>query len=103
MPRCVVERNGGRGRSRFIGHSILERDGWLCAGANRGKRDGWLCAGEPVEEREELLAEHLVGSRVNLVFNECFERDGALSYEQMARFNAVAQRHAKPQDDTTVH
>jgi hypothetical protein len=33
----------------------------------------------------------------------CHERDGALSDEEMARFNAMAQRYAKPQDDTTVH
>jgi hypothetical protein len=60
------------------------------------ERDGWLCAGEPIEEREELLAEHLDGSRVSLVFNECFEKDGALSDEQMAQFNAMAQRYATP-------
>jgi hypothetical protein len=50
-----------------------------------------------------LLAEHLEGSRVSLVFSEGFDRDSALSDEQMAQFNTMAQRYATPQDDTTVH
>jgi hypothetical protein len=75
--------------ARFIGH-------FLSAMAA-------LCAGEPIEERNELPAEHLDGSRVSFVLNECFEKDGAMSDEQMAQFNAMAQRYATPQDDTTVH
>jgi bifunctional non-homologous end joining protein LigD len=37
---------------------------------------------QPIEKRKELLAELLAGSQVNLVFNECFEEDGAIIYRE---------------------
>ena len=33
----------------------------------------------------KLLAELLAGSQVNLVFNECFEEDGAIVYREACR------------------
>jgi len=47
---------------------------------------------EPIEERKELLAEPLAGSQLNLVFNGCFEKNGALVYREASVVNASGQR-----------
>jgi bifunctional non-homologous end joining protein LigD len=44
--------------------------------------DGKDLRREPIEKRKELLAELLAGSQLNLVFNECFEEDGASVYRE---------------------
>ena len=47
--------------------------------------DGKDLRREPIEKRKELLAELLAGSQLNLVFNECFEEDGAIVYREACR------------------
>ena len=47
--------------------------------------DGRDLRREPIEKRKELLAELLAGSQVNLVFNECFEEDGAIVYREACK------------------
>jgi len=47
---------------------------------------------EPIEERKELLAEPLAGSQLDLVFNGCFEKNGALVYREASVVNASGQR-----------
>ena len=44
--------------------------------------DGRDLRREPIEKRKELLADLLAGSHVSLVFNECFEEDGAVVYRE---------------------
>jgi bifunctional non-homologous end joining protein LigD len=41
--------------------------------------------GEPIEKRKELLAELLSGPQLSLVFNECFDEDGAIVYREACR------------------
>jgi bifunctional non-homologous end joining protein LigD len=40
---------------------------------------------QPIEKRKELLAELLSGPQLNLVFNECFEQDGAIVYREACK------------------
>jgi bifunctional non-homologous end joining protein LigD len=47
--------------------------------------DGKDLRREPIEKRKELLAELLAGSHVSLVFNECFEEDGAIVYREACK------------------
>jgi bifunctional non-homologous end joining protein LigD len=47
--------------------------------------DGKDLRREPIEKRKELLAELLAGSQVSLVFNECFEEDGATVYREACK------------------
>jgi len=47
--------------------------------------DGEDLLHEPIEKRKELLADLLGGSQVNLVFNECFEEDGAIVYREACK------------------
>jgi len=47
--------------------------------------DGEDLRREPIEKRKELLAELLAGSQLNLVFNECFEEDGAIVYREACK------------------
>ena len=47
--------------------------------------DGRDLRRERIEKRKELLAELLAGSQVSLIFNECFEEDGAIIYREACR------------------
>jgi bifunctional non-homologous end joining protein LigD len=47
--------------------------------------DGEDLRREPIEKRKELLAELLAGSHVSLVFNDCFEDDGAIVYRDACK------------------
>jgi bifunctional non-homologous end joining protein LigD len=47
--------------------------------------DGEDLRREPIEKRKELLAELLAGSHVSLVFNDCFEDDGAVVYREACK------------------
>jgi len=47
--------------------------------------DGKDLRREPIEKRKELLVELLGGSQVNLVFNECFEEEGAIVYREACK------------------
>jgi bifunctional non-homologous end joining protein LigD len=47
--------------------------------------DGRDLRREPIEKRKELLAELLAGPQLNLVFNECFEGDGAMVYRESCK------------------
>jgi bifunctional non-homologous end joining protein LigD len=47
--------------------------------------DGRNLRGEPIEKRKELLAELLSGPQLSLVFNECFDEDGAIVYREACR------------------
>jgi bifunctional non-homologous end joining protein LigD len=47
--------------------------------------DGEDLRHEPIEKRKELLADLLDGSHVSLVFNECFEEDGAIVYREACK------------------
>ena len=40
---------------------------------------------QPIDKRKELLAELLSGPQLNLVFNECFEQDGAIVYREACK------------------
>lgn len=40
---------------------------------------------EPIERRNELLADLLSGSRHSLFFNECFEEDGAVVFREACK------------------
>jgi bifunctional non-homologous end joining protein LigD len=47
--------------------------------------DGRDLRREPIEKRKEMLAELLAGPQLNLVFNECFEEDGAIVYREACK------------------
>jgi bifunctional non-homologous end joining protein LigD len=47
--------------------------------------DGEDLRHESIEKRKELLADLLDGSHVSLVFNECFEEDGAIVYREACK------------------
>jgi bifunctional non-homologous end joining protein LigD len=47
--------------------------------------NGYDLRREPIEKRKELLAELLCGSQLSLVFNECFEEDGAIVFRKACR------------------
>jgi len=47
--------------------------------------DGRDLRREPIEKRKKLLAELLSGSRHSLVFNECFQEDGAIVFREACK------------------
>ena len=47
--------------------------------------DGKDLRRKPIETRKPLLAELLKGSHLSLVFNECFEEDGAIVFREACR------------------
>jgi bifunctional non-homologous end joining protein LigD len=47
--------------------------------------DGKDLRPQPIEKRKELLAEILGCSELDLVFNECFEEDGAIVYREACK------------------
>jgi bifunctional non-homologous end joining protein LigD len=47
--------------------------------------DGCDLYREPIEKRKELLAQLLTGPQPSLVFNECFEEDGAIVFRQACK------------------
>jgi bifunctional non-homologous end joining protein LigD len=61
--------------------------------------DGRNLRGEPIEKRKELLAELLSGPQLSLVFNECFDEDGAIVYCEACRLGCegiVSKRLGSP-------
>ena len=48
-------------------------------------KDGKDLRRKPIEARKPLLAELLKGSHLSLVFNECFEEDGAIVFREACR------------------
>ena len=68
----LIRRHGTIASAVHCAFDLLELDG----------RDLRL---EPIEKRKELLAELLAGSKVNLVFNECFEEDGTIVYREACK------------------
>jgi bifunctional non-homologous end joining protein LigD len=44
--------------------------------------DGEDLRRNPIERRKELLAELLNGSKVDIVFNECFREDGEIVFRE---------------------
>jgi bifunctional non-homologous end joining protein LigD len=68
----LIRRHGTITNAEHCAFDLLELDG----------RD--LC-GEPIEKRKELLAELLSGSQLSLVFNECYQEDGAIVYREACR------------------
>jgi bifunctional non-homologous end joining protein LigD len=63
----LIRRHGSIASAIHCAFDLLELDG----------RD---LRRERIEKRKELLAELLAGSQVSLIFNECFEQDGAIIY-----------------------
>jgi bifunctional non-homologous end joining protein LigD len=51
--------------------------------------DGKDLRRKPIETRKPLLAELLKGSHLSLVFNECFEEDGAIVFREAYRLAVV--------------
>jgi ATP-dependent DNA ligase len=47
--------------------------------------DGRDLRREPIEKRKELLAELLSGPQLNLVFNECYDEDGAIVFREACK------------------
>jgi bifunctional non-homologous end joining protein LigD len=47
--------------------------------------DGCDLYREPIEKRKELLAQLLTGPQPSLVFNECFEEDGAIVFREACK------------------
>jgi bifunctional non-homologous end joining protein LigD len=68
----LIRRHGSIASAIHCAFDLLELDG----------RD---LRRERIEKRKELLAELLAGSQVSLVFNECFEQDGAIIYREACR------------------
>jgi bifunctional non-homologous end joining protein LigD len=61
--------------------------------------DGRDLRGEPIEKRKELLAELLSGSQLCLVFNDCFEEDGAIVFREACELGCegiVSKRLGSP-------
>jgi bifunctional non-homologous end joining protein LigD len=61
--------------------------------------DGKDLRREAIEKRKELLAEILAGSQISVVFNECFEEDGAIIYREACRLGCegiVSKRIGSP-------
>jgi bifunctional non-homologous end joining protein LigD len=47
--------------------------------------DGRDLRREPIEKRKELLAELLSGPQLSLVFNECYDEDGAIVFREACK------------------
>jgi bifunctional non-homologous end joining protein LigD len=61
--------------------------------------DGKDLRREPIEKRKELLAEILRGSQLSIVFDECFEDDGAIVFREACRLGCegiVSKRLGSP-------
>jgi bifunctional non-homologous end joining protein LigD len=61
--------------------------------------DGKDLRREPIEKRKELLADILSGSLISLVFNECFDEDGAVVFREACRLGCegiVSKRLGSP-------
>ena len=68
----LIRRHGSIASAIHCAFDLLELDG----------RD---LRRERIEKRKELLAELLAGPQVSLIFNECFEEDGAIIYSEACR------------------
>ena len=68
---------------------LIRRYGALASAAHCAfdllELDGRNLRREPIEKRKALLAELLGGSHVSLVYNECFEEDGAIVFREACR------------------
>jgi bifunctional non-homologous end joining protein LigD len=54
---------------------------------------------EPIEKRKEMLARLLSGSQISLVFNDCFEEDGAIVFREACKLGCegiVSKRLGSP-------
>jgi bifunctional non-homologous end joining protein LigD len=47
--------------------------------------DGKYLRRRPIEKRKELLAELVKGSHLSIIFNECFEEDGAIVFREACK------------------
>ena len=72
----LIRRDGAGERAVLCAFDLLELDG----------KD---LRRKPIEARKPLLAELLKGSHLSLVFNECFEEDGAIVFREACRLAVV--------------
>jgi bifunctional non-homologous end joining protein LigD len=82
----LIRRHGTIANAEHCAFDLLELDG----------RD---LRSEPIEKRKELLAELLSGSQLNLVFNECYEEDGATVFREACELGCegiVSKRFGSP-------